>query len=486
MPKLQTSLLLVLVLAGCSAETAEDPPGVVSAFLTSQDVVLHAGTATRATVFGVVADSTAASGVRMHDPNDGTAKVGTALASPTSWFEMTFNATANTPYRLWMRMKADGDAYSNDSVHVQFSDSSDANGAAYARIGTSSSHAVVLEQCDGQGRHGWGWSDNGWCSPGPTIRFATTGVHTIRVQRREDGVSVDQIVLSPSTYLTNAPGAAKDDTTRLPAQNGTTVTPPPPPPASTMKVLTWNTSGPLSSAAIDLVTAQTPQVVFLEEVDSVQLVENLRARLQAVQGGTWQKAVYSRGTDTSSSYVAIVSKYALSNVAPLILRKPGTYVVSCYSSSPATFAGRSAVGATITVNGRAMSVFATRATSENDRGCLREEENAKLKAWANASYPAPHVYGGDFNMQPYSNEAEYQLMLNAPYPTTDSWALAVAEKTAISYDGNPTVSTPTRNTRMDYVFFDKGTTALDLKSAQIVDHKGLSDHRLMMATFTVQ
>jgi len=51
---------------------------------------------------------------------------------------------------------------------------------------------------------------------GPTLRFATGGAQTIRIQAREDGVSIDQVVLSRSTYLTRAPGALKNDTTILP------------------------------------------------------------------------------------------------------------------------------------------------------------------------------------------------------------------------------------------------------------------------------
>ena len=49
----------------------------------------------------------------------------------------------------------------------------------------------------------------------PEIYFETSGAQTLRVQRREDGVSIDQIVLSSATYLTAAPGAGKWDTTML-------------------------------------------------------------------------------------------------------------------------------------------------------------------------------------------------------------------------------------------------------------------------------
>jgi hypothetical protein len=50
---------------------------------------------------------------------------------------------------------------------------------------------------------------------GPLISFATSGTHTIRIQPREDGLAIDQIVLSPSTYLNQSPGTLKDDTTIL-------------------------------------------------------------------------------------------------------------------------------------------------------------------------------------------------------------------------------------------------------------------------------
>lgn len=51
---------------------------------------------------------------------------------------------------------------------------------------------------------------------GPPIYFASSGPQRLRVQVREDGLGIDQIVLSSGTYLTNPPGAAKNDTTILP------------------------------------------------------------------------------------------------------------------------------------------------------------------------------------------------------------------------------------------------------------------------------
>jgi hypothetical protein len=56
-----------------------------------------------------------------------------------------------------------------------------------------------------------------WIDPvlvlGQLVYFARDGDQTIRVQTREDGLSIDQIVLSGERYLTKAPGATMNDTT---------------------------------------------------------------------------------------------------------------------------------------------------------------------------------------------------------------------------------------------------------------------------------
>jgi phosphatidylserine/phosphatidylglycerophosphate/cardiolipin synthase-like enzyme len=159
-------------------------------------------------------DATAAGGVALSNPDGGQAKISPALASPSNFFEMTFDATAGVAYHLWVRMRAQNNSLANDSIHLQFNDAVASDGTAMMRIGTTDSAAVVLQDgSNGAADHGWGWSDNGWDAPGVNIAFATTGTHTIRVQQREDGAIVDQIVLSPGTYLTTAPGARRDDTT---------------------------------------------------------------------------------------------------------------------------------------------------------------------------------------------------------------------------------------------------------------------------------
>ena len=87
-----------------------------------------------------------------------------------------------------------------------------------AAIGSTSSVEYNLEDCSGCGLAGWGWQDNGWGVgvSGPNLVFNTTGMQTIRVLTREDGLAVDQIVLSPSRFLTQSPGALKNDATIVP------------------------------------------------------------------------------------------------------------------------------------------------------------------------------------------------------------------------------------------------------------------------------
>jgi hypothetical protein len=176
--------------------------------------------------------------MRIFQPDAGVPKITTPFVNPPHYFEMTFTAQAGQPYRLWIRAKAQDDFWGNDSVWVQFSDSVNSSGAAVFRIGTTTGTEINLEDCSGCGLSGWGWQDNGWGVGvlGPQIFFQSTGTHTIRIQGREDGVSIDQIVLSPSTYLFTSPGALKNDNTVLPASGGGPPPPPPPQPPTLTSV----------------------------------------------------------------------------------------------------------------------------------------------------------------------------------------------------------------------------------------------------------
>jgi hypothetical protein len=163
----------------------------------------------------VVADPSAAGGARVANPDAGAAKLSAALANPANYIELTFQAQAGVAYHLWMRGKADKNAWANDSVFVQFSGSVDANGVPVNRIGTTGAATASIEDGTNAGLSGWGWADDSYSGFGTAMYFVTTGTHTVRIQVREDGVSLDQLVLSADKYATVAPGATKNDATIL-------------------------------------------------------------------------------------------------------------------------------------------------------------------------------------------------------------------------------------------------------------------------------
>jgi hypothetical protein len=127
-----------------------------------------------------------------------------------------FTAQAGTPYHLWIRGKAQDDHWANDSVFVQFSDGVDPAGNPVWRLNTDSAAVVSLEDCTGCGEQGWGWQDNAYGAFAAPIHFGTSGPQTIRVIRREDGFSIDQIVISAGRYFKAPPGALRNDTTIVP------------------------------------------------------------------------------------------------------------------------------------------------------------------------------------------------------------------------------------------------------------------------------
>jgi hypothetical protein len=130
--------------------------------------------------------------------------------------EFRFWAEADVPYRLWLRLKAENNSKFNDSVWVQFRSAMIDGRPAY-RVGTSDALLVNLENCFECGVDGWGWQGSSWWRrQSAVVTFTGSGPHHIRIVTREDGVSLDQIVLSPSEFLSRRPGALKNDTTIVP------------------------------------------------------------------------------------------------------------------------------------------------------------------------------------------------------------------------------------------------------------------------------
>ena len=214
-------LLLTLGVTCALSPILSDRPhaAVADIVLTANHVVDMHGHWSRAV------DSSSAGGVMLTSTDTGWSNtVGPAIA-PSHYVDFTFAPQPNTPYRVWLRMRAKGSSKYNDSVFVQFSNARDASNRAMYRVGTTEGLLVNRQRCSSCGLNAWGWYDGSyWLQATSTLLFAD-GSQTLRVQTREDGVEIDQIVLSPTTFFSKAPGVTDYDTTIVASGLASTSTP---------------------------------------------------------------------------------------------------------------------------------------------------------------------------------------------------------------------------------------------------------------------
>ena len=452
------------------------------------DIVLYARNAsTVAGAWSSVSDSTAAGGARMANPDAGAAKLSAPLASPSSYFDVKFTPKTGVAYHLWIRGKAQNNSWTNDSVFVQFSGSSTSSGSAVFRIGTTSATVYSLEPYAGAGESGWGWQDNGYDSVGTPIYFNSTS-QTIRIQVREDGLSIDQIVLSPVTYATTAPGAAKNDTKILPENTGsatstttTTTTTTTTSTSTTLRVLQWNThhggygtDGVYSPSRLATWAASfKPDVVMFNEIEKYTSWGNqdqpevYKSLLQQKTGKTWYYAFAQEFGNWSSN-----------GKGNLIL---STYPISIVDRYELVHnADRSIAMAQITVNNRDITLVLTHLDPYD--ATLRLTQAKEVTGWS-AVQPENRIITGDMNAWPdQTSIAHYDSLYY------DSWAVAVSKGTAKAFSGN---NGETKNGRIDYIFYSKYSTSLGVVSSQVYDTRDAngvmpSDHRPVLTVFSVK
>ena len=163
------------------------------------EIMIHANDACATHgFFHKESDETAADGIRIEDMPDLGQRVGghfgkAAESSPEHYVDFGFSALAGIDYHIWARMRVvtTGNTGTSDSFFIQFSDSLK-DGFEINRIGTSEALAVS------NGSRDWGWDDN-YVDAGTTgeiFRVESDGEHVVRVQRREDGNSFDQLLIS--------------------------------------------------------------------------------------------------------------------------------------------------------------------------------------------------------------------------------------------------------------------------------------------------
>lgn len=205
--------------------TSSDADGSVTDFTWSwgDEIVVQARDTAVSVVGGQWARVTsprAAGGVAVFNANRSAAKPAGPIVAPASYVDVQVYAAAGVPYHLWFRMQAEDDDNANDSMFVQFSSAVSAAGAAVDRIGTSSARTFILEEGTGAGVSGWGWNDSGYGGLGQPVYFASSGLQTIRIQQREDGIAWDQLVLSAGRYFSTRPGLSRSDSTAVAPEEG--------------------------------------------------------------------------------------------------------------------------------------------------------------------------------------------------------------------------------------------------------------------------
>lgn len=192
--------------------------------LSARDIVLRSSdVVVRRSGWSLVSDGTAAGGTALSSPNNGWATPKAAYVTPSRSFDLTFTTVANVRYRVWLRLSAKNGSGTNDSVWLQYTNALDSSGRSLAPIGTTSGVVINGEPCSGCGLPGWGWKDSAyWTNPG-IVKFTKSGTQRLRIQTREDGARIDQVVISPERYLSKAPGASQNDRTWV-RRDGTVTT----------------------------------------------------------------------------------------------------------------------------------------------------------------------------------------------------------------------------------------------------------------------
>ena len=122
--------------------------------------------------------------------------------------------------------------------------------------------------------------------------------------------------------------------------------------------------------------------------------------------------------------------------------------------------------ATLSVNGRLISFFATHFQWPENASTERQVEANELVSFA-SKFPEPRIIGGDVNAQ--VGTPEVNIILQKYY---GGWDTAVSKAIAAAYPDNPPgIYTRTRRSRIDHVFYSKGATGVSVTGAGVPDQR---------------
>jgi endonuclease/exonuclease/phosphatase family metal-dependent hydrolase len=281
-------------------------------------------------------------------------------------------------------------------------------------------------------------------------------------------------------FYTPATSTAANRPTLTVTYGGAAAPPPPPPPpsGSTLRVLQWNThhGGYGTDGVWDPDRLIRKAASFRPDIVSMNEVERYTSWGNADDPALFT-SLMTRYTGQTWYYKFTTATGAARGNGNLIMSRfpfdaDDTQLLSHY---------RAAIDVTIHVNGRAINFVSTHLDADSTP--YRLQEIGELTTWAR-SLAEQRIVAGDINAWPGSTE-------NATMKTTyyDSWAEAQADGTAISYPGNTAGNT--RSSRIDYIYYSKTASGLQLNSSQVFDVRDAngvmpSDHRPVMSIFTVR
>jgi len=299
---------------------------------------------------------------------------------------------------------------------------------------------------------------------------------------------VDEGAASQASYKQIYSDDAADIRLRptLVVTTGSTTSPTPPPPTtmttpSTLRVLQWNThhGGYGTDNKYDpdrlatWIVRMKPDVVMLNEIEKYtgwgnqnqpEVYKNL---LQAKTGKTWYYTFAQEFGDWNSNGKGnlILATVPFDNTDRYELVHNGD---------------RSIAEAILTWNGRKITFVLTHL--DPDSRSLRLTQATEVTTWA-AAEPENKILTGDMNAWPDQTSI---AQLNKYF--YDSWTVAASKGTAVAFSGN---NGETKNGRIDYIYYSKGSSNLVVKSSQVYDTRDASgvmpsDHRPVLTAFEVR
>jgi endonuclease/exonuclease/phosphatase family metal-dependent hydrolase len=215
---------------------------------------------------------------------------------------------------------------------------------------------------------------------------------------------------------------------------------------------------------------QSPDIISFNEVeykdgysDGYDDLALYLAELKSQTGKTWYGKFIVASGASSGIGNAIVSRIPFDTTAHQQLSD-----------------GRAILDATITVNGRTINFASTHLDEASSS--TRWTQFGEIATWAKGIAEA-RIICGDFNAQ--SSDSVSAKVRETYY---DAWAVAQSEGVATSFPGN---NGETRHSRIDYIYYSRNASALQLKSAQVIDTRDShgvqpSDHRPLLVVFNVK